>query len=310
MKIKLLSFQMNHFYFFPFYKKELKIIPYDNIYNINAIKDPKLNFSKKISYLSCSDNYQKIYACLSEGKIVKIINYYKQNNNLQLSDESIILNGDGHFKKCIYLEKEFLSTITDESIFLWKAKNKCFLNIHTLNFIENIYDIGKLNNKYLVFTQGFTFHFLNLENFIIDKTIFNMDFIKEIDTLLIIKDLILVNCEKGIAIISAKTMETVQYIQNYDNWNNQKIITKSNDEKIYVFNQFNYASIYEFNLSEMILKLIKKMEISIYYENDDDSDIILEDDYNNNIPKKKYIIANNNNIIIWRNNLSIITDEI
>ena len=103
MKIKLLSFQMNHFYFFPFYKKELKIIPYDNIYNINAINEPKLNFSKKISYLSCSDNYQKIYACLSEGKIVKIINYYKQNNNMQLSDESIILNGDGHFKKCIYL---------------------------------------------------------------------------------------------------------------------------------------------------------------------------------------------------------------
>ena len=260
--------------------------------------------------MSCSDNYQKIYVCLSEGKIVKIINYDKNYNNLQLSDENIILNGAGHFKKCIYLEKEFLSTITDESIFIWKSKNKFFLNTYTRNFIENIYDISKVNNKYLIFTKGFTLNFLNLENYRIDKTIFNVDFIKEIDTLLIINYLILVNCENGIAIIFAKTMEIVQYIQNYDNWNNQKIITKSYDKKIYVFNQFNQASIYEFILSEMIFKLIKKMEINIYYENDDDYDVIFEDDYNNNIPKKKCIIANNNNIIIWNNNLSLIIDEI
>ena len=100
----------------------------------------------------------------------------------------------------------------------------------------------------MAFTQQSNLICFNLKTYEVDKNIPNLDCIKDIDAILIISDLIFVNCEKGIAIIFIKTMEKIKYIENYETWNDQKIITKSLNNEIYIFNEYDEdSSIYVFN---------------------------------------------------------------
>ena len=316
------NFSNDSFLFFSFSKYELNVIPYKNIFNKKDIDDSdidkltisKLKFNKRICHLSSSDDFNKIYACLYETKSVQIFNYNINDKTLSFSDEFITLFEKGHFTKCIYLEKNLLSTICDNSIFFWSLNNnnqsKNYINTKTRIFQKKIYDICKLNNEYLAFTSQSNLICFNLKTYEVDKNIPNLDCIKDIDTILIISDFIFVNCEKGIAIIFIKTMEKIQYIENYDTWNYQKIITKSVNNKIYVFNEYDEdPSIYVFNLIEKNVTLVEIMKILRYYITDEDNEFFEENDDNMVIKKKHIIVNDNNNIIIWHHSLSILTNE-
>ena len=162
----------------------------------------------------------------------------------------------------------------------------------------------------MAFTQQSNLICFNLKTYEVDKNIPNLDCIKDIDAILIISDLIFVNCEKGIAIIFIKTMEKIKYIENYETWNDQKIITKSLNNEIYIFNEYDEdSSIYVFNLIEKDITLAEIFKIVIYYITDEENDFF-EENNDNKVLKKKHIIVNNiNNIIIWHHNLSILTNE-
>ena len=315
------NFSKDSFLYFSFSKKELNVIPYKNIFNkkdidnndIDKLTISKLKFNKRICHLSSSNDFNKIYACLYETKSVQIFNYNINDKTLSFSDEFITLFEKGHFTKCIYLEKNLLSTICDNSIFFWSLNNnqsKNYINTQTRIFQKKIYDICKLNNQYLAFTLQSNLICFNLETYVVDKNIPNLDCIKDIDTILIISDFIFVNFEKGIAIIFIKTMEKIQYIENYETWNEQKIITKSLNNEVCVFNEYDEgSSIYVFNLIEKDITLAEIFKIVRYYITDEENDFF-EENNDNIVLKKKHIIVNNiNNIIIWHHNLSILTNE-
>ena len=60
------------------------------------------------------------------------------------------------------------------------------------------------------------------------------------------------NCEKGIALISIKTKELIQYIENVKDVKMKKII-KSFDNKIYIMSQNRNIFIYNFFDYNLIL---------------------------------------------------------
>jgi hypothetical protein len=71
-----------------------------------------------------------------------------------------------------------------------------------------------------------------------------------------------VNCSKGIAIISIKTKEMIQYIQNWENFDSKEIV-KSSNNYIYISNSLN--DLFGFNFLEYDLKLVEKTKINDPY---------------------------------------------
>ena len=199
---------------------KIQLIYYNNNKNSFSIRK-QINFPEKIYSLNFSPDKEKIYVCLEDKKSIKFINYNSINNNLELSEEKIEINSNEHFKKCIYINDNCLLTIDKLIIYLWLKEefnpNK-YLNINKIKLNEELYDICLINDDNLIFSQKLKIIFLNLKNFSVEKIIDKIDPINEKNSLISIKDYILVNCEKGIAIISTKTKEMIQYIE----WNIKK----------------------------------------------------------------------------------------
>ena len=138
-----------------------------------------------------------------------------------------------------------------------------------------------------------------------EKTIENIDCIKDKKekSLILIKDCVLVNCLKGIAIISIKTKEIIQYIEKWENLATKKIY-KSTDDYIYISNSSN--DLLNFEFVEYNLKLIEKIKVrdtdgeirksydsygDIFYGNHNNEDDIHLINYN--------IIINNDSLLIF-----------
>ena len=170
--------------------------------------------------------------------------------------------------KCIPISDNKIITIDSVFIYLWNKKDlnsNNFLKTKTKKlFCSDWYDICQINDECLLFSHCKSLTFLTIENLEIEKNIKDIDFYrnKGEKNLILIKDCVLVNCSKGIAIISIKTKEMIQYIQNLENFDSKKIV-KSSDDYIYISNSLN--DLFGFSFSEYDLKLVEKSKINDTY---------------------------------------------
>lgn len=222
----------------------------------NYINIDTLNLLDTISSLHFSPDKKTIYACMRYQKTISIINYDSTNNKLKLSNDSISINSGGYFKKCIHIKNNCLISLDDYEINLWE---KIYLNTNTYNntkklrLSDKLYDICKINDDSLLCSEYSKITFINIPNIIIDKVINNMHCIDEINSLLVINDNILVNCEKGISILSTVTKEITQFIE----WNENKLI-KTFKDKIYIYEPSSY--LYEFSVIDNNFNLLSKIK--------------------------------------------------
>ena len=262
-------------------QKCLQLLDYDEDDNDFTIEN-SMKFNNKISYLSFSTDKSRIYACLKDEKKIIIINYNSNDNILELNEEKIEINSNGNFNKCIYFNNNCLIAIDNYNIYLFDKKdtnlNK-YLNEKKKNLIENIYDICKIDDNYLIFSQKNRVTFLTFENLIEDKVIPNIDCVESCDSLIKIKDYILVNCKKGIAMISIKNQEFIQYFE----WPN-KIAVKVFKDYIYIFDANN--EFYEYIFLENNLKPILKTKI---INNDNENEKLIADNIFINDDDYKFI---------------------
>ena len=287
--------------------EEIKLLTYkEDEDNDNYFAVAKIKFYEKISSLNFSDDYRKIYACLSDKKSVKFINYDPDNNTLKLCDDEITLKPveNGEFKKCIYLADNCLATYDDSAVYIWSKKkinSKKFLNTNK-SLEEDIYDLIQVNNQYLVFSQFSKLTFMKIKPLSKEKTLKNIDCVDEENSIFIVNNFILVNCDKGIAILSIKTKEFIQYYENWNNWNKKKMV-KSLENEIYIFNNVNNVVI-KFIFMENCLFPVEEMKIIKHYYNSDNNSIQTDSELND---IEDNIIVNNGNVIFWGETINILT---
>ena len=227
----------------------------------------RFKFKEKIFFYRKYTDYKKIYAILKNKKLIYILNYDSEENTLVLTDDIIEIPGSGHFNECIQIKDNCLLIIDDKSLYLFCKNNlnvQKFTNTNKITFEEEIYDLIEVDDKFSLISQKSKLKFINNENLKIEKVINNIDCSESLDNLTSIKDCILVNCEKGIALISKRNKELIQYI--CDTENEIKEIIISSDDYIYILNSLGCLLKYNFCEYNLILK--EKTEIENPNEDD------------------------------------------
>ena len=257
----------------------------------------KTEFEEEIFRFNISIDRKNIYACLKNKKSINIFNYNSDDNTIKLTEEKIEIGENGHFNKCIHINNNCLLIIDDMTLYLF-SKNKLnsqkFINTNKITFETKIYDICKIDDKYALISQKSKLIIINNEILKIEKEINKIDCLEKSDNLIIIKDCILVNCKKGIAMISIKTKEMIQYIFDDENLGDKSIV-KSFDDYIYILNSSGNLLKYSFYDYNLILTEITEIE-----KPDDDSSS-KDISFNNLYPfvlKDKIYFFNSYNIFI------------
>ena len=238
-----------------------KIVSIDTFEEISRI-----NFEDELYSLTFFQETKKIYISLLNKKAIRFIDYDSVNNSLKLRKELIEIDDDSEdiFRKCIPIDENNLITTDDENIYLWSKDDSNLDNFIIAKekslFCHNLYDGCQVSDKILLFSHCKRLTFFNIETFEVEKIIENIDCKKDKKekSLIIFNDIVLVNCMKGIAMISIKNKELIQYIQNWENFEVKKMI-KSPDNFIYISNSNN--CLYKFSFDEYNLKLINKIKI-------------------------------------------------
>ena len=168
------------------------------------------------------------------------------------------------------------------------------------------------NNDYLAFNQYYVVSliFINInDDFKVEKEIENIDSIKNANCLFLLKDFIVVNCLKGLAIISIKTKEMVQYIENNIGYKNKTICT-DNEDNIYILNNSKNLELVKMALSDGIF-VIKEEYKNIELENDksNDSDESKSSDSGSFDDLDLNMIYNRGYIILWNKFVYILKEK-
>ena len=227
----------------------------------------RINFNDKILCFNYSSDQKKVYACLANKKSIIFLNYDSEENTLHLTDEKIEIDEPGDSKKCVHINDNCLLVMDNKTVYLFNKNDlnfQKFTNTNKITFEDKIFGICKIDDKYAIILQKSKLIFINIENLKIEKEIKNIDCAKKSNNLIIIKDCVLVDCEKGIALILIKTQEMVQYIFDGENLGFKKI-EKSVDDYIYIFNFSGYLlkyKFYEYNLILYEKSKIEKLEDS------------------------------------------------
>jgi hypothetical protein len=290
------NFTNDSFLLFSDKKKEIALVKYIEEKQMYDTANYKIKFYKKIISLNYSDDYKKIYACSGEDLSVIIINFDPKANIFQISDENIKYDGIGHFKKCVYLKNTCLITITDKCIYIWNKNDvgsKKYI-ASTKNFDDLIYDVCKIDNEIVVFSQKEKINFFNLDTHHVIQVINNIDCANRLESLNVIKNCIFINGENGISIISNDTKELIQFIEFFD-VNNQIIKIKDDEFLIYYCIDYIYILKIQFRDNNLILVKTSKIDTEDLYFTY--SDIINEK--LDELPSIKMFV-NNNNIIIFQ----------
>ena len=194
-------------------------------YNKNSdsfINEVPIPFNTKIDSVSYSKELNKIFVCLLNENIIKIIDYDEKNNILKLSNQDISeennINRRG-FIKCIGLDNGFIVTANPFYISIWeyKKKSKNYENIDFIKLESEISNLLSINNDSFIASQPYDktilfFNYNKLDNF---EIVMNVDSMNSQDCLFKYNNYIIVNCNKGIAFISIKNKELIQYMENF-----------------------------------------------------------------------------------------------
>ena len=193
------------------------------------------DFKEKIYTISLSLDKRIIYACLTNKKIVKF--FYFNGKEFYMKNQEIIdyENINSHFNKCIQLTNLYLATADDNNIKIWNNNNSNQLEIEKKIIIgTKTSDLILVNNEYFISSQPDKkiIIIININTFEISNTILNVDCTDSQNSLLSLKNFIIINCIKGIQLFFKKTREITQNIQIFDN--------ELENKELYVYNNILY----------------------------------------------------------------------
>ena len=280
-----------------------------------------IKFNDVIYSISFSKEENKIFICLRNVKVIKIFDYIEnsyEKKEIKMNKEEIRDNSDinGHFDKCICLSKDCVaSSESNKNIDIWvKDENGSiyYYKKRTLKASSGITDLILVNNDYFAFTEYYndSLIFINInDNFLLEKEIKNIDSTKSSTCLLLINDFIIVNCIKGIALISIKTKEMVQYIEDNSGYKNKNICT-DNENNIYILNNYKNLELVKMTLSDGIF--VKEEEYkNIELENDkyNDSNESKSSDSGSFNDLELNIIYNRGYIILWNKYVYVLKEK-
>ena len=257
----------NYFFKHSFDDKEIVVLNYNEkentFYEIQKTKDI---FIYKIYNVTVIDNLDKtytIYVCLSNNKKIIIYNFDLSSQNLIKSNDKIIKLGIGHFKKVIQLSNEIIATSdSNYGIDVWKkdkGSNTGYSHLTEIVTKEYITDILSVNSDYFITSHYFgkNINFYNIETLSLEKSLNKINCLPTPNTLLKFDNLyIIVNCAKGLSVISIKTKEVVQFIQEYLFAYNEKELFLNSNNDIYIIYQEIIDDNSESDNSENIQKII------------------------------------------------------
>ena len=276
-------------FYYSNYHKYISLVEFKDTSFYNP-EERRINFKDKILCFNFSPSKEKIYVILANKKGIIFLDYNFEENTLQLTDDKIEIDEPGNFKKCIYLKDNWLLVIDDNNVYLF-FKNDLnlikFTNTNKITFEDKIYDICKIDNKFALISQKSKLIFIKIENLSKEKEINNIDCLEKPNNLILIKDCVLVNCEKGIAIILLKTKEMVQYKFDDEILGDKKIV-KLNNNYIYILNTL--GNLLKYNFHEYNLILNEKSKI----EKPDDTNLSEKEFFIN-----QNLLPLNNGLFIW-----------
>ena len=211
---------------------------------LDIINNSIISFNESIYSISNSKKNQKIYACLCYKKLVKVFKYNIDNNSLKICNEEIKQNSLDKFYKCIPLFNDYVATSDKEEICIWEKRHNrvSYAFINKIIVGHKIFDIILYESKLFIFSIkneiGFSKIFPNVD---LDKSVKKIDVIDSMNGLILNKDYVFANCKEGIAMISVKTKELVQYI-SIDS--NNKILCKISEDNLcmVILNDYHYIS--------------------------------------------------------------------
>ena len=280
-------------------------------------KDTRVDIKDKIFSISFSKVKNKVYVCLKAQKKIKIYDFIKDENdkekkelkecNEEIKDPN---NLDGHYNKCIYLNNDYLAVADDDKISIWHENINEFANyysnISNIDISAETDDLILVNNNYFCGSQSskHSIIFFDANNFIKEKSVFKINCINSFNCLFLIKYYVIVNCIDGIAILSSKTKQLVQFIENFN---------ENKYKKLCVGNGNLYILDYNFNLLIIKMKLydgtfIVDEKYNLFSKENDKDDYSLKklvELYNSN---KLGILFTNNAIVVFEKNIYILKE--
>ena len=200
-----------------------------------------IKFTDPIFSITHSDKNKQIYICLLNEKKVKILNYDLINPKLEIDKNEIVSNIKDyidHFNKCISLENKYFVTVDNKNITLWKKKKKKFYLVKNVDLRSKTLDILLMDENCFISSQpgNFTLTIYNNKNLSKIKTISNIYCVNSKNCLIKAKEkYIIVNVCFGIAVISIKYKELIQYVEDINSLPQQKFFTYDGNEYIYTF---------------------------------------------------------------------------
>ena len=236
--------QINEEYYFDYIQslKKIRFIKYKN----NKHKFiSSFDFEPDIFSLYHSKNCNQIYACLAQEKQIRIIEYKIIDDKNEMKLNIDVIKDDkmkkSHFNKCIDISNKNLASCDWKYIYIWEKKTVLNKNLYSIKskIIINAktIDLLLINDDYFISAQpnNRSITFINIDRFSIEKIIYNIDCICSTNCLLLFKEYIIVNCKKGLAILSNKTKEYINYIELVEKKHKNKIIS-CNDNFLIVCN--------------------------------------------------------------------------
>ena len=308
--------------FLNYYNKTIDLDYYnEDEDSVFLVDNSCIKFNEIIHSISFSKAENKIFVCLENKKTIKIFDYIEysfEKKEIKLNKEEIRDNSDlnGHFERCICISKDSIASIDDNNkIYIWgKDKNDSdyYNKKKTIKVSRGIIDIILVNDDYLAFNQYYvdSLIFINInKDFKVEKEIKNIDSIKNENCLFLLKDFIVVNCLKGLAVISIKTKEMVQYIENNIGYKNKTICT-DNEDNIYILNNSKNLELIKMALSDGIF-VIKEEYKNIELENDksNDSDESKSSDSGSFDDLDLNMIYNRGYIILWNKFVYVLKEK-
>ena len=271
----------NYFFLYSYQDKEIRILKYknkkDEFVKLKGLKEKFLDGISNAWIIDNQDKTYTIYGNVSNSKKVVIWNFDLNLSTLTRSNDEIVKEGFGIFQKVIKLSDELIATDdTHETIDIW-TKDKESINgySHLCDIISenNITDILSVNSDYFISShyEKEIINFYDIKSLSLEKTIYNIKCSNESNSLLLFNNqYILINCEKGLAVISIKTKEVVQYIEDYfDNYYNRKEFVLNSNNNIYIMyvNEMNlsdYSSEDSGNIGYINISVLKYCDFSFH----------------------------------------------
>jgi len=256
----------------------------------------KIYFDDEIYSISVSNKRSQVYVCLADERKISILDYNIDEKWIKLDDYEIEDNFDNietHFNKCIDINNEdYLVSCDVKGIYFWKKKiennnevsdddesedikNKYSI-IRKIVLNTNTSDLLPVTNDYFISSQpdNKTITFINISNFSSDLIIPNIDCIDSTNSLYLLKDNIIVNCINGIAILSVKTKQLIQYLELFLDGDLKKICcNKENIFSVLLYKDAQKINIFELRLNNNCFDLYGKYK-NIKIEKENNIDII------------------------------------